>query len=107
MSTFCQRVPVSTMRAEDDAAFRQRSTHGRRDRLFADVGVTRAEHEALLMAACEFFFRLPDDLHRAVQRKQLVIGHWLLAICDWVSAEAVSRWIQMNSGFGTVRHFQR
>ena len=78
------------MRAEDDVLLREMSTDGRRDRFFADVGVTRAEHESSLMATSEFFFRLPNDLHRAVKGKQLVIGHWLLAICDWVWVAVVA-----------------
>ena len=83
MSALRQRVAVSAMRAEDDIMLSEMSTDAARNRFFADVGVTRAEHESSLMTACQFFFRLPDDLHRAVEAKQLVVGYWSLVIGHW------------------------
>ena len=80
VSPLRQRVPMPAMRAKDRIVYRQVRTHGRRDCLLANVGVTRAQNQPALMTPREFFFRLPDDLHRAVKAKRLVVGYWSLLI---------------------------
>ena len=64
---FRERVAMSAMSGEDRIVLRQMSTDTGRNRLLANIRVTRSVDEAALMTAREFFFRLPNDLHRPIE----------------------------------------
>ncbi len=64
-----QRMPMPTMRAEDRIVVCEMRTNSRRNSFLANIGVARAEDQPALMAAREFLFRLSDDLHRPIKRK--------------------------------------
>jgi hypothetical protein len=65
----CQGVSMSTVSTKDDVFVFQVRTDGCRDGFFANVSMAGAVDETPLMATCEFFFRLPNRLHRPVQAK--------------------------------------
>jgi len=67
------------MRAENSVCFRQMRTDSGCNRFLPDVRMTRTVNQSSLMTAGKLFFGLPDDAHRAVQRKQLIVAHYLLS----------------------------
>jgi calcineurin-like phosphoesterase len=52
------------------------------DGFLSDIGVTGSVNQPLLVAPCEFFFSLTNQLHGAVERENL-IGHGREPLCDW------------------------
>ncbi len=59
-------MSMSPMRTEDDVIGSQMGANPSGNRLLADIRVAGPVNEAPLMAAGEFLFALPDDLHAAI-----------------------------------------
>ncbi len=65
---------MTSVSAEDGIVLFQMSAHSGGDRFLADIGMTGTVDEASLMAASEFLFRLPNDLHRSIKIEDPIRG---------------------------------
>jgi hypothetical protein len=62
-------MTVATMGTEDGVIAVQMSAHAGCDCLLANISMTRTMDQASLVGTGQFFFRLADDLHRAIEEE--------------------------------------
>ena len=65
---------MAAVSTEDHVLFSQMGADGAGDRFLTHVSMTGTVDQASLMTACEFFLRLSDDLHFAIEVENRLSG---------------------------------
>ena len=89
------------MRAENSVRFCQMSTDSRRNCFLPNIRMARSVNQSALVTASKLFLGLPDDAHRAVQRKQLIVAHILLSVfySGWQQTDPVPITFRQTAGW--------
>ena len=66
---------MPTMRAKNGVIVRKLRANARRDCFLADIGMASSVDQAALVAARQFFLRMPDDQHCAEETEKFGVRH--------------------------------
>lgn len=66
---------MASMSAEDRIVCVEMSTDSRGDGFLSDIRMTGSMDQSPLMTSRQFFFGLANNLHRAIKRNDLFVGH--------------------------------
>jgi len=66
---------MASMSAEDRIVCVEMSTDRRGDGFLSDIRMTSSMDQSPLMTSRQFFFGLANNLHRAIKRNDLFVGH--------------------------------
>ena len=68
-------MSVASMSTEYRIMCVEMSTDGRGDGFLSDISMAGTMNQSSLMTSRQFFFGLANNLHRAIKRNELFVGH--------------------------------
>ena len=93
---FGQSMSVASVSTKDRIFCSQVSTDRCRDSFLPNVSMTGPVNQSSLMTSSQLLFGLANNLHRAIKRKDLFVGH----VCRWIQQREI-REIELVRASGT------